>query len=355
MNIDFWKGKRVLITGHTGFKGSWLSLWLQTLSAELTGYALEPPTNPSLFETARVGDGMFSVIGDLADLSDLRMTVAERRPEIVIHMAAQSLVRTAYENPLETYRSNVIGTVNLLEAVRQSGSARVVIVVTSDKCYHNAGNGDGPFYTEDAPLGGSDPYASSKGCAELVAAAYRESYLKYQGVAVATVRAGNVIGGGDWAKDRLVPDIIQGLVNHTPIHLRFPDAVRPWQHVQNALEGYLLLAERLWEDESAFSGAWNFGPCEEGCRPVGWVADRLIQAWGSDARWTVNDGAHPHESAFLKLDSAKAKARLGWAPKVSLERALISVANWHKAFQEGEDMQQITLQQILKNQERVPV
>ncbi len=342
-----------MITGHTGFKGSWLSLWLQTLSAELTGYALEPPTSPSLFEAARVEEGMFSVMGDLADLNDLQMTMAERRPEIVIHMAAQSLVRSSYKNPLETYRTNVMGTAHLLEAVRRSNTVRVVIVVTSDKCYQN--NESGLFYTEADAMGGFDPYSSSKGCAELITAAYRESYLNHQEIAVATVRAGNVIGGGDWAKDRLVPDIMQGLLNDMPIHLRFPEAVRPWQHVQNPLEGYLLLSERLWDMGCLYSGAWNFGPSEEGVRSVAWVADKLIQAFGSKSHWETDQAEHPHEARVLKLDSSKARTQLGWIPKVSLECALISLVDWYKAFKAGEDMQQVTLQEILKNQERVPV
>ncbi len=351
MNIDFWKGKRVLITGHTGFKGSWLSLWLQTLSAELTGFALEAPTNPSLFEAARVADGMFSVVGDVNDLDDLKMTLSERRPEIVFHMAAQSLVRRSYEDPIETYHTNVLGTANVLEAVRRSGTVRVVIVVTSDKCYLN--KSDGSFYTEDDPLGGLDPYSSSKGCTELVTAAYRDSFLKEYDIAVATVRAGNVIGGGDWAKDRLIPDIMDGLVNGNPILIRNPNAVRPWQHVQNPLEGYLLLAQRLWEDAGTFSGAWNFGPPEADNRRVAWITDQLIKGWGSPVRWKTENDSKSRESEVLKLDSSKSRKVLGWAPKVSLEQGLSSVIEWTKSFHAGEDMQQLTLQQILKNQERI--
>jgi len=353
MHPPFWHGKRVLITGHTGFKGSWLSLWLQTLAAELTGYALESPTDPSLFEVARVGEGMFSVIGDVRHLHELKMVIAERRPEIIIHMAAQSLVRTSYENPIETYESNVMGTANLLEAVRQSDAVRVVVVVTSDKCYESNLD-DRPSREFDA-MGGDDPYSSSKACAELVTAAYRNAYLNAQGVAVATARAGNVFGGGDWARDRLITDVFEGLLNDQVVRIRFPHAIRPWQHVQNALEGYLLLAERLWENGPVFSEAWNFGPAEEEARSVEWVVNFLTQAWrGESSGWECDGGVHPHETHILRLDSEKARTRLDWMPKVSLEEGLRSVVAWYRAFQDGEDMQQLTLRQILKNQERVP-
>lgn len=352
MHNLFWRGKRVLITGHTGFKGSWLSLWLQTLSAELTGYALEPPTNPSLFEVARVADGMFSVMGDVRNRDDLKMLIAERRPEIIIHMAAQSLVRSAYQNPIETYESNVMGTANLLEAVRQSDSVRVVLIVTSDKCYENTGE-DRPCQESEA-MGGHDPYSSSKGCAELITSAYRNSYLNVRGVAVATARAGNVFGGGDWARDRLMTDIFEGFLNDEIIRIRFPHAIRPWQHVQNALEGYLVLAERLWENGPEFSEAWNFGPRDAETRSVEWLVNFLTEAWGDSSNWACDEGTHPHETVILRLDSQKARSRLAWTPKVSLEAGLISVVEWYRAFQNREDMQQLTLRQILKNQERVP-
>ncbi len=353
MHPPFWHGKRVLITGHTGFKGSWLSLWLQTLSADLTGYALEAPTSPSLFELAHVADGMFSVSGDLRNLDELKMIVAERRPEIIIHMGAQSLVRTAYENPIETYESNVMGTANLLEAVRQSCTVRVVVVVTSDKCYESRVV-DRPCRESEA-MGGDDPYSSSKGCVELVTAAYRHAYFNASGVAAATARAGNVFGGGDWAKDRLMTDIFEGLLNDRVIRIRYPQAIRPWQHVQNALEGYLVLAERLWENGSAFSEAWNFGPPEEESRSVAWMVDYLTAAWDGASGWESDTGEHPHETPVLRLDSQKARSRLGWVPKVSLEAGLMSVLEWYKAFQAGEDMQQLTLRQILKNHARVSV
>ncbi len=353
MHTPFWRGKRVLITGHTGFKGSWLSLWLQTLSAELTGYALEAPTDPSLFELAGVGEGMFSVTGDVRNLDNLKRVIAERRPEIIIHLAAQSLVRTSYLEPIETYESNVMGTANLLEAVRLNHSARVVLIVTSDKCYENTGVGQ-PCLESEA-MGGHDPYSSSKGCAELIASAYRNSYFNARGIAVATARAGNVFGGGDWAKDRLIPDIFEGFLNDKAIHIRYPQAIRPWQHVQNALEGYLILAERLWENSSEFSEAWNFGPEEDETRSVEWLVNFLRKAWGDTPNWRCDETSHFHETAVLRLDSQKARTRLPWRPSVSLEAGLISLVAWYRAFQAQENMQQVTLQQILKNQERVVV
>lgn len=353
MHYLFWRGKRVLITGHTGFKGSWLSLWLQSVSAELTGYALEAPTKPSLFELARVGDGMFSVIGDVRNLHALKRVIAERRPEIVIHLAAQSLVRMSYLNPIETYESNVMGTANLLEAVRQCDSVRVVLIVTSDKCYEDKGI-DQPRHESEA-MGGYDPYSSSKACAELITSAYRNSYLSARGVAVATARAGNVFGGGDWAKDRLIPDIFEGFLKDKTIYIRYPHAIRPWQHVQNALEGYLILVERLWENGPEFSEAWNFGPREDEARRVEWVVDFLKKAWSDAPNWGCDETTHPHEKSVLRLDSEKARSRLSWMPRVSLEAGLISVVEWYKVFQNGEDMQETTLKQILKNQERVAV
>ncbi len=352
MNTIFWKGKRVLITGHTGFKGSWLSLCLQSLAANVSGYALAPPTHPSLFEVARIKEGMFSAKGDVRNFDDLKMVISERKPEIVIHMAAQSLVRASYDNPLETYSTNVMGTANLLEAVRQTDSVRVVIVVTSDKCYENQETEQA--VREDAPMGGYDPYSSSKGCSELVAAAYRQSFLKTSGVALATARAGNVIGGGDWAKDRLMSDIIQGLLDEKPIRIRSPHAIRPWQHVKNPLEGYLLLAERLWDKGPDYSEGWNFGPPEEETQSVEWVVNFMTKNWGKDIPWEKDGIDHPHEATLLKLDSAKARQRLEWIPRVSLECGLKLVLDWYFGFQSGEDMQQLTLQQILDNQERIP-
>jgi CDP-glucose 4,6-dehydratase len=352
MVIDhkFWCGKRVFVTGHTGFKGGWLCLWLHSLGAEVTGYALLPPTHPSLFESACVADLMkASTTGDVRDLEQLTSAVRAARPEIVIHMAAQALVRYSYANPVETYTTNVLGTVNVLEAVRQVGSVRVVINVTSDKCYENRGWLWG--YREDEPVGGYDPYSSSKGCAELISAAYRNSFFNSaehgcHGVALATVRAGNVIGGGDWGEDRLIPDILRSFLEGRPAVIRSPLAVRPWQHVLEPLGGYLTLAQRLWEG-AAFAEAWNFGPNDEDAKPVEWVVKRLTRLWGEDASWRLDgERHHPHEACHLKLDCAKAKARLGWYPRWGLEQALQKIVEWHRAYQDQEDMRVVTSAQI---------
>ncbi len=349
MNGGLWHGKRVLITGHTGFKGSWLSLWLQSMGAEVVGYALAPPTNPSLFEVAGVGAGMTSIIGDIRDLPHLNKAFAEHQPEIVIHMAAQPLVRYSYSEPVETYSTNVMGTVNLLEAVRHTKSVRAVVNVTSDKCYENKEWVWG--YRENEPMGGYDPYSNSKGCAELVTSAYRNSYFhpeKYSehGVAMASARAGNVIGGGDWAADRLIPDIMRAIAKGEPVHIRNPNAIRPWQHVLEPLSGYLLLAEKLYQEGAAFAEGWNFGPSEEDARPVQWIVERLTQAWGEGASWKLDDGKHPHEAHYLKLDCSKAKARLNWRPRWHLARTLEEIADWHRACRDGRNMREMTLRQI---------
>lgn len=278
-----WRGKRVFVTGHTGFKGSWLSLWLQSLGAEITGYALKPPTTPSLFEEARVAEGMKSIEGDIRDFVFFKSSIEAAQPEIIIHMAAQSLVRYSYEHPVETYATNVMGTVHMLEAVRTTPSIRAVVNITTDKCYENREWIWG--YREDDPMGGYDPYSNSKGCAELVSAAYRSSFFNDKdydnhGVAVATVRAGNVIGGGDWAEDRLLPDILSGFEQGKVVTIRNPHAIRPWQHVMEPLRGYLTLAERLFESGTVFAQGWNFGPNEDGAKPVGWIVDKMAALWG---------------------------------------------------------------------------
>jgi len=349
MNAHFWNGKRVLLTGHTGFKGSWLSLWLQSRQAHVVGYALAPPTNPSLFEVAEVGKGMTSVIGDIRDLQRLRAVFVEHQPEIVIHMAAQPLVRYSYSEPVETYSTNVMGTVNLLEAVRCTDSVKAVVNVTSDKCYENREWVWG--YRENEAMGGYDPYSNSKGCAELVTAAYRNSYFhpdKYSdhGVALASARAGNVIGGGDWAEDRLIPDIMRAITQGQPVNIRNPHAIRPWQHVLEPLSGYLLLAEKLYEKGPSYAEAWNFGPSEDDAKPVQWIVESLTSAWGEGASWILDDGDHPHEAHYLKLDCAKAKTHLSWRPKWHLEKTLTSIVEWHRAYQGGSDMRELTLQQI---------
>ena len=345
----FWSGRRVLLTGHTGFKGSWLSLWLQYLGADVTGYALAPPTVPSLFEQASVGNGMTSVLGDIRNLETLSAVVATHRPEIVFHMAAQPLVRYSYQNPVETYSTNVMGTVHLLEAVRLASGVKAVVNITTDKCYENREWVWG--YREDEPMGGHDPYSNSKGCAELVSAAYRSSFFDNErynehGVALATARAGNVIGGGDWAKDRLIPDIVTAFERGARPEIRNPNATRPWQHVLEPLCGYLTLAQRLYEHGPAFAEAWNFGPHEEDAKPVGWIVEKMAALWGHSAQWNVDDGQHPHEAHHLKLDISKARARLGWQPTMHLSDALSLVVEWSKQRQRGADMRALTLSQI---------
>jgi CDP-glucose 4,6-dehydratase len=351
MRPEFWKDKRVLLTGHTGFKGSWLSLWLQEAGALLTGYALEPETSPSLFRLARVADEMESVTGDVRDLERLSQTVEHARPEIVIHMAAQSLVRRSYSDPVATYATNVMGTVNILEAVRraENDSVRAVLIVTSDKCYENREWVWG--YRENEAMGGYDPYSSSKGCAELVAAAYRRSFFQTTNgdeqsrAAIASGRAGNVLGGGDWAEDRLVPDIIKSWVDGRAVAIRNPGAVRPWQHVLDPLNGYLMLCEKLYEEGEAYAEGWNFGPREEDARSVGWVVERLAELWGG-AGWTRDEQQHPHEAHYLKLDCSKARARLAWRARWNLSQTLEETVRWYRAAQRGEEMRRFSLEQI---------
>ena len=350
VNTEFWQGKVVLVTGHTGFKGGWLCLWLQSLGAKVVGYALSPPTTPSLFDVAGVGDGMHSIIGDVGDLARLQAAVTEHAPQIVIHMAAQSLVRNSYASPVATYATNVMGTAHVLEAVRKAQGVKVVVNVTSDKCYDNREWVWG--YRENEPLGGYDPYSSSKGCAELVTAAYRNSFFhpaQYarHGVAVASARAGNVIGGGDWAEDRLVPDFVRAVTRGEALTVRNPAAVRPWQHVLEPLRGYLQLAQNLWSDGARYSEAWNFGPDEESAQSVGTVVGALTALWDGKAHWRTDDAAgQPHEANFLKLDCSKARMKLGWQPRWNLQTALESTAAWYKAHQAKHDMRAFTQEQI---------
>ena len=349
VNSIFWQGKRVLLTGHTGFKGSWLSLWLQSMGAQVVGYALTPPSNPSLFNVAEVGQGMTSILGDIRDLAHLRKVFAEHKPEIVIHMAAQALVRYSYVEPVETYSTNVMGTVNLLEAVRSTNSVKAVVNVTSDKCYDNREWVWG--YRENEAMGGYDPYSNSKGCAELVTAAYRNSYFhpekyKTHGVAIASGRAGNVIGGGDWAEDRLIPDIMRAITQGKPVNIRSPHAIRPWQHVLEPLSGYLVLAQKLYEEGADYAEGWNFGPNDEDAKPVQWIVEKLTQAWGEGANWKLDGGEHPHEAHYLKLDCSKAKVRLDWHPRWRLEDALGAIIEWHRAYRDRQSMRELTLRQI---------
>ena len=372
MTADFWRGKRVFVTGHTGFKGSWLSLWLQQLDADVTGYALAPPTSPSLFDIAHVAEGMHSIIGDIRDLPALQRAINQARPDIVIHMAAQPLVRYSYQNPVETYSTNVMGTVHLLEAIRlanQPGTAsgseaattsasettgcctRAIVNVTTDKCYENKEWVWG--YREDEPMGGYDPYSNSKGCSELVTSAYRQSYFATGHIALASARAGNVIGGGDWAADRLIPDILTAFEHHKPVNIRNPQATRPWQHVLEPLSGYLRLAEQLYTHGQAFAQGWNFGPRADDVRPVQWIVEQLVAHWGQQASWTLDKDAHPHEAGYLKLDISKADHLLKWQPRWNLNTALINIVEWHKAWlnqqqhpQEQTTMREVCLRQI---------
>ena len=344
MNHEFWRGKRVFLTGHTGFKGSWLSLWLQSLGAEVHGYALEPPTEPNLFNVARIGDGMASsVVADIRDGAMLAASLQAAKPEIILHLAAQALVRYSYVQPVETYAINVMGTVNLLEAVRATPGVRAVVNVTSDKCYENREWVWG--YREHEPMGGYDPYSSSKGCAELVTTAYRRSFFNQAGIALASARAGNVIGGGDWAGDRLIPDFLRAADTGETLKIRSPHAIRPWQHVLEPLCGYLMLAECLYLEGEKAAEPWNFGPADEDARPVLWIVERLAKQ-RSDVNWECDSVIQPHEAHYLKLDSNKARTQLGWRPLWQLETALIQTLEWHEAWRRGQDMHALTLTQI---------
>ena len=348
LKAEFWNGRRVFVTGHTGFKGSWLCIWLNHLGAKVTGYALPPPTEPSLFEAAGVASLIDSRTADVRDQAALQAALLDAQPEIVIHMAAQSLVRYSYDYPVETFATNVLGTVHLLDAVRHCPAVRAVVVVTSDKCYYNEEWVWG--YREDSRLGGHDPYSGSKGCAELVVTSYRASYFDAARhadcAAVGSARAGNVIGGGDWALDRLVPDILRSLLKNQPTLIRNPQATRPWQHVLEPLHGYLMLAERLYIDGQTFASAWNFGPPEESERTVGWIIEHLYEMWGVDFEWTRDHNPGPPESTFLKLDASKARAQLRWRPKLNLETTLSWIVEWTRRYQAGNEMLEVSLGDI---------
>lgn len=349
LNRSFWKGRRVFLTGHTGFKGGWLSLWLHQLGAQVTGYALDPPTCPNLFEQASVASTLHSVCADIRDFPRLKSAIAECDPEVVIHMAAQTVVRRGYEDPIENYSSNVMGTVNLLEALRQLKQPCAVVNVTSDKCYENREWLWG--YRENEPMGGRDPYSNSKGCAELVTMAYRESFFPpslvgEHGIALGSARAGNAIGGGDWTGDQLIPDLMRAYLAGKPCSIRYPTSYRPWQFVLEPLHGYLLLAEKLSGDAAKFASGWNFGPADADAMPVSWIADELAELWGKGAGWTQDPATHPHEAHALKLDASKAKACLGWRPVLPLKPALGWIVEWYQAFQEGENLEHLTRSQI---------
>ena len=351
MNQCFWRDKRVFLTGHTGFKGGWLSLWLKTMGAEVHGYALNPDAEPNLFTTAEIGTELASsTIADIRDASALAKAMRIVKPDIVFHLAAQPLVRRAYSDPMETYAVNVMGTVSMFEAVRKTCSVRVVVNVTSDKCYENQ-ESNLP-YREDDPMGGYDPYSSSKGCAELVTASYRRSFLQHSGVSVASARAGNVIGGGDWSPDRLIPDFLRAIDANQQLVIRCPTAVRPWQHVLEPLSGYITLAEHLFTDGRMFEGAWNFGPENGTDRTVSWIVERLVAATKS-GMWQLSQDPQPHEANYLKLDSSKAISQLGWSPRWDLNTSLEKILEWHASWRNGEDMHKYTCAQIAAYQATV--
>lgn len=345
VNASFWAGKRVFLSGHTGFKGGWLSLWLQSIGAVVKGYALEPPTDPSFFEVARVATGMESELGDIRNLEKLKKSMSGFDPDIVLHLAAQPLVRDSYADPIGTYNTNVMGTAHVLEAVRTCDRVGAVVSVTTDKCYENR---EWPWgYREHEPMGGHDPYSSSKGCAELVTAAYRRSFFDQESSAsIATARAGNVIGGGDWAKDRLIPDALRAFDKNEVVIIRNPMAIRPWQHVLEPLSGYLVLAEKLYEEGEDFAEGWNFGPKDEDCKPVEWMLNKLINYWNKPAHWALDQQANPHEAMFLKLDCSKADFRLKWRPRWRVESAVKKVVDWYLAYKDGVDMRDYSMNEI---------
>jgi CDP-glucose 4,6-dehydratase len=343
INQKFWLGKRVFVTGHTGFKGSWLSIWLNHLGCSVKGYALAPPTSTSLFDEAKIDKIIFSQIGDIRDLVQLTESMVSFNPDILIHMAAQPIVRLSYDEPIETYEVNVIGTAKVLEAARKCSNLKAIINITTDKCYENEGYDKS--YIETDPMGGFDPYSSSKGCAELVASSYRRSFLNDLGIGVASVRAGNVIGGGDWANDRLIPDILRSFDLNKAVIVRNPNATRPWQHVLEPLSGYLLLAQKLYDNYEEYSGGWNFGPIEEDVKPVNWILDKMISHWPG-AIWKLDNNSNPHEANFLKLNISKAKNKLNWKPIWGLDKTLEKVVKWHKVWKNNEDIQLLCLKEI---------
>jgi len=350
---DFWKNKTVLLTGHTGFKGSWLSLWLQKLDVNLIGFSKSIPTTPSLFELADVENRMISIMGDICDYEKLQKVIKEYDPEIVIHMAAQTILLDSYKNPRDTYATNVMGTVNLLESIRNIGNVRVVLNVTSDKCYEP--NEFSKGYIETDRLGGYDPYSNSKACSELITSSYRNSFFisnesKKHNVSLASCRAGNVIGGGDWGHNRLIPDIMKGILNNKIIKIRNPNSTRPWQHVLDPLNGYLILAQKLWSSSSEFSEGWNFGPLKNNEKSVKWIVEKFTEKWSDNIRWDIENSTNLHETNFLRLNCDKANSRLGWIPKLNLEQGIDWIIEWYKEYEQNHNMRVITEQQIDKFQ-----
>jgi CDP-glucose 4,6-dehydratase len=348
--LEFWNGKKVLITGHTGFKGSWLAFWLKNLGADVCGYSLAPDAQPNLFENLEIEKRINSVFGDVCDLPHFEKVLQNFQPEIVFHLAAQSLVRKSYRAPVETYATNVIGTVNVLEAVRKIDSVKSVVVITTDKVYENK---EWLWaYRETERLGGFDPYSNSKACAELAVSAYRNSFFADGKTLIATARAGNVIGGGDWSEDRLLPDVFRSLIFGEKLSIRNPHSIRPWQHALEPLAGYMKLAEKLHAGEKDFAGAWNFGPSEEDAKPVGWILEEIKRVWNESVNWEIADGEQPHEARLLKLDSAKAKHELKWLPKLSLSEAVRLTAEWYRGFKDKRDLVELTAIQIAFYQDK---
>ena len=346
VNSSFWKNKKVFLTGHTGFKGTWLSLWLQSIGAIVKGYSLEPNTTPNLFTEAYVGNDMESEIGDIRDLNQISKSMLDFNPDVLIHMAAQPLVRYSYKNPIETYSTNVMGTVNVLESARKCSKLKSIVSITTDKCYENTGVMTG--YKEYDSMGGHDPYSSSKGCAELVISAYRRSFFNSKHTAsLASARAGNVIGGGDWAEDRLIPDILRAFEKSESVVIRNPLSTRPWQHVLEPLSGYLVLAQELFLNGDEFAEGWNFGPKDEDCKPVSWILDQMVESWGGNASWSLDKNNNPHEAGFLKLDCSKASSKLKWNPKWDLQYTLNSIVDWHRLYIDGSDIKKQCLREII--------
>lgn len=349
MDTGFWNKKKVFLTGHTGFKGTWLSLMLAHLGADLTGYSLAPKTTPNMFDTVNAGLGTSSIIADIRDLRSLTGAVCEANPEIVIHMAAQPLVRDSYQNPVETFDTNVMGSVHLLEACRQCPSVRAILIVTTDKCYENREWVWG--YREDEPMGGHDPYSASKGCTELVATAYRKSFFscgpQMHRAKIATARAGNVIGGGDWSNDRLIPDIVRAFIKNEQALIRNPNAVRPWQHVLEPLSAYLLIAQKLYQEGDPYAESWNIGPISNDTKPVSWIINRMVEVWGETASWDLDQQGQPHEAQYLSLDISKIQQRLNWKPKLNLSKSIDWLVDWYRAFYSRHcDMRELTIRQI---------
>ena len=342
---DFWKGKRVFLTGHTGFKGSWMSLWLNSLGAEVKGYSLSPPTEPAMFSQANIDRYIDSKVGDIRNLELLSKEMSEFNPDIIFHMAAQPLVRLSYSQPIETYSTNVMGTVNVLESARRCSNLMAIVNITTDKCYENREWEWG--YRENEPMGGHDPYSNSKGCAELVTSAYRKSFFNTDtSASLSSGRAGNVIGGGDWAADRLIPDILRAFEKQQPVVIRNPKATRPWQHVLEPLSGYLVLAQSLCEGNRNHADGWNFGPRDEDVEPVEWILEKMVNFWGEGASWQLDSSDQPHEAKYLKLDISKARLQLGWQPTWRLEETLKKIVAWHQAWLSNEKMDIYSLKEI---------